>query len=501
MNGVETNNQRPVIWFTNSFGRTALQNFLSGTPSLYEVSLGELSRGYRNWTGDFFFGDKWKAAKSLDVYFGLRYNLETAPVEIRRLDEIPYSCDCNNFSPRLAFAWRPGGGWVTRASYTVSFGAIPQVTYQQARYNLPSVRYVQVQNPDLRNPLRDVVSVESGGRTSPTFISPDMVSAYAHQYNFTLERRLASLMQLRLGYVGSRSFKLMNIYTVNRAEPVEGIPLTTATVDQRRADQRYYDVKYLLNGGIAYMDAAQATLQMPLRRGFTWAASYTFGKAIDEGSDYTFTAANKDMSTGRSQSQYDSLKDKKGLSTFDSTHALLISYSYELPRLAPDGNWWGTLANGWQVSGVTMLKSGTPLTLYIGSDGPGYGNVDGGPSDRPNILDPSILGMTIGNPDTAPLILRRDRFAYITPGESRGSIARGSFRKSGIANFNAALGKAWRIGGQREWTVILRGEALNLTNHAQFDEPQRNLSSPSFGRITNTLNDGRVMQFSLRLVM
>ena len=67
-----------------------------------------------------------------------------------------------------------------------------------------------------------------------------------------------------------------------------------------------------------------------------------------------------------------------------------------------------------------MLKSGTPLTLYIGSDAPGFGNVDGGPSDRPNILDPSILGDDDLHPDTAPLILRRDRFAYILPGEHRG---------------------------------------------------------------------------------
>lgn len=501
LNGIETNNQRPVIWFTNSFGRTAIENFRQATPSLYEVTLGDLARGYRNWSGNAFIADKWKAAKTVEIYYGLRYNLETAPVEVNQLDVIPYHCDCNNFSPRLAFAYRPGGGWVMRASYTVSFAAIPQVTYQQARYNLPLVRYVQVQNPDLLNPLAKMLPLSAGGRTSPTILSPDMVSAYAHQYNYTIERRLAGLLQMRLGYVGSRSFKLMNIYIQNRAEPVPGIALTTDTVDLRRPDPRFYEVKRLVNGGIAYMDAAQASIQMPARRGFAWSASYTFGKAIDEGSDYTFTAANKDMSTGRSQWQYDSARDKKGLSTFDSSHALLIGYSYELPRPAADAHWWATLVNGWQVSGVTMLKSGTPLTLYVGSDGPGFGNVDGGPSDRPNILDPSILGRTIGDPDTAPLIIRRDRFAFIRPGERRGSVGRGTFRKSGIANYNAALSKLWRFNGRREWSATLRGEAYNLTNHAQFDEPQRNLSSPSFGRITNTLNDGRVIQIGLRLVL
>jgi hypothetical protein len=501
LNGIETNNQRPLIWFSSAFGRTAIENFLRATPSLYEVTLGELARGYRSWSGDFFLADKWKAAPSLDIYYGLRYNLETAPVEVHHLDNIPYGCDCNNFSPRLAIAWRPGGAWVMRTSYTVSFGPVPQVAYQQVRYNLPLVRYVQVQNPDLLDPLRNLPSLGQGGRTSPTILSPDLVSAYSHQYNFTLERRLADLFPVRLGYVGSRSFKLMNVYIQNRAEPVPGIPLTTDTVDLRRPDPRYYEIKRVLNGGIAYLDAAQASISMPARRGLAWSASYTFGKAIDEGPDYTFTAANKDMSTGRSQWQYDSLKDKKGLSTFDSTHALLVNYSYELPRLAAGRCIWAALANGWQVSGVAMLKSGTPLTLYIGSDSPGYGNVDGGPSDRPNILDPSILGLTISHPDTAPLIIRRDRFAYIAPGERRGSVARNAFRKAGIANYNAALSKSWRFGNGSQRTAILRGEAYNLTNHAQFDEPQRNLSSPSFGRITNTLNDGRVFQIGLRLLL
>ena len=61
--------------------------------------------------------------------------------------------------------------------------------------------------------------------------------------------------------------------------------------------------------------------------------------------------------------------------------------------------------------------------------------------------------------------------------------------------------KQWRFDGSREWTVLLRGEAFNLTNHPQFDEPQRNLSAPPFGKITNTLNDGRVLQLGLRVIL
>jgi len=67
------------------------------------------------------------------------------------------------------------------------------------------------------------------------------------------------------------------------------------------------------------------------------------------------------------------------------------------------------------------------------------------------------------------------------------------------ANFNAAIAKEWRFQQGRQYRLSFRAEAFNAANHAQFDEPQRNLSSPAFGKITNTLNDGRVFQFTLRV--
>lgn len=499
LNGIETNNQRGFFQFSNNFGRSAIENLLYGTPTTYEVTVGELARGFRNWGANVYAADRWRLHARLQLYYGLRYSLETAPVEIHGMDRVPYGCDCNNFSPRFALAWEAGAGWVARASYTVSFGRIPPVTYQQIRNNPPHVRYIQVQNPDLVDPLRGVRLDEPKARYSPTFLSPDLVSPYAHQYNFSWERHAGQGSRLRLGYVGSRSYKLLNAFILNRAEPVAGIPLTTATVDARRPDPRYYEVKHIVNGGIAYLDAAQASLEVPSWRGWSWGVTYTFGKAIDEGVDYASTAANRDLTRGRSQWQYDALRDRKGLSAFDATHSLLLYWTCELPRasaLPRLAAWW---LDGWQLSGAALLKSGTPFTLYVGSDAPGFGNVDGGPGDRPHIVDPSILGRVVAHPDTSPRILRRDRFAFIQPGEHSGSLGRNTFRKDGIANLNAALAKQWRWSRSREWTIQFRAEAYNLANHPQFDEPQRNLSAPSFGRITNTLNDGRVLQIGLRV--
>lgn len=497
LNGVETYNSRGLIFFASNYGRTAIDNLRMGTPTTYEGSIGELERGFRNLSADFFAADNWRVSSRLQIYYGLRYNLVSAPVEVNNRDRIPYGCDCNNFSPRLAITYQLPHSWILRTHYTVSYGEIMPVTYQQIRFN-PPVRYVQVQDPDLVNPLKSVNLNDPNGRTSITTLAPDMVSPYAHQYNLQFERRIGKDYALKMGYVGSRSLKLLNGFVTNRAVPVDGIPLTTGTVDERRPDPRYYEVKQLVNGGIAYLDFAQAVFESRLHKGLQWSATYSFGKAIDEGVDYVSTAANRDMTAGRAQSQYESFHDRKGPSNFDSTHTLLLHYSYDLPRFGSSKAARWTM-NGWMWSGSTLMKTGTPLTLFVGSDAPGFGNVDGSPSDRPNILDPSILGATISNPTIAPQILRRDRFGYITPGDLRGSLGRGTFRKGGIANFNTALSRQWRL--PREKAVVFRAEAYNLTNHPQFDEPNRNLNAAVFGKITNTLNDGRVFQFSLRIIL
>jgi hypothetical protein len=500
VNGIESANSRGYFWFSNDSGHTAIDNLRLGLPSQYEVSLGALDRGFRNLEANFFAADQWKATSRLEIYYGLRYNLVTAPGEVNRLNQLPYRCDCNNFSPRLAIAYQLPGGWVARTSYTASFGQIAPVTFGQIRFNAPLVRRIQVQNPDLAEPLRGIDLNDPKTRQSPTLFSPGLISPYAHQYQLGVERRLgraAGSWLLRMGYVGSRTFKLLDAFYLNRAVPVAGIPFTLATIDDRRPDPRYSDVRLVLNGGAGYLDAAQVALDAPPRRGFGWGVAYTFAKALDTGADYASLAANNDIFKSRPQSQFDSYHDRKGLSNFDSPHSVVARYFYEIPAAHRLGL-AGRIIGQWQFSGTVLLRTGTPFYVTVGSDSPGFGNADGNTGDRPNILDPSILGKTVGDPDTAPLIIRKDRFSYITPGESRGNLGRNTFRKGGIANLNASVSREFPLGGRSEQRLRFRAQAFNLTNHPQFDEAQHNLTNPAFGRITNTLNDGRVFEMGLQ---
>jgi len=495
--GIESNNSRGYLQFQNNFGRTAIENFRLGLPTIYEIALGDLKREFANYTVNGYFGDRWQLHPRMQIYIGLRYMADTRPVETSGIDKIPFSGDFNNFSPRFSLAWQAGGGWVVRSMYTTSFQKVPPVTYQQIRNNPPKVHYVTVQQPLLTDLLAGV-PLEAGGRYTPTWISSDLASPYSHQYNVTIEKRLAGGGTLRTSYVGSRTIKLLNARTQNRAEAAPGIPLTTATVNLRRPDPRYYETYTILNGGIAYFDAGSVSFDVPSKRGFSGQFAYVFSKALDEGPDFSATAANQDLVKNRNQWQYEAYKDRKGLSNFDSPHAFTATVTYELPFGRSARSWVRSFFGGWSVSSLHLWKRGTPSTLYIGSDSPGFGNVDGGPSDRPNILDPSILGATISHPDVATKILSRDRFAFIRAGESRGNLGRGTFRRARIWNWNGSAARRIQLPG--DWSGLFTAEVYNLSNTPQFDEPQRNLSSPSFGKITNTLNDGRVFQLGFRII-
>jgi hypothetical protein len=98
----------------------------------------------------------------------------------------------------------------------------------------------------------------------------------------------------------------------------------------------------------------------------------------------------------------------RGLSNFDQPHAFLTQAQYAIP--APRKSRWFA---GWSLNGVLLLKKGTPFTVVSGSDGPGFGNVDANGGDRPNLVDPSVIGRTIGHPDTSRALLPRAATAYM----------------------------------------------------------------------------------------
>ncbi len=500
-NGEEPDGARGILIFRQNFGNDAITNVRMGLPSTLIVSLGSTYRGFRNWSNRFFLSDRWQATRRLTLSLGLRYEPFTRPHDVTGRSSLQMDSDLNNGGGSFGFAYRlPRGLGVLRGAYGAHYGDLFPVTYGQDRLNAPHTVTTVMNRPNLGTyrSLLDPSLRQPGGRSSLIEPGPDLVVPYAHQYTLSWERRFASDWRVQLGYVGSRAHKLIITYFLNRGRDIPGVVSTIANINQRRANQSIFEHLFIHNGSRGYFDAGRVTLAAPNWRGLTLNASYWFSKALDLGGNYTNTASGPDARVAMSQTESESHGDLKGLSNFDQPHAFLLQLGYSVPH-GPLGGLVGKLLRGWTFSAVTLLKSGTPFSVESGSDGPGFGNVDGRSGDRPMVVDPSVLGRTIGTPDTSAGLLPASAFRFISaPGELAGNLGRNVFRKGTIANVNASLSRRFRLGP--EWSMELRAESINFFNTPQFAEPGRALTSPNFGQINNTLNDGRTFRLQLKFL-
>ena len=490
LNGFESDSHRGMLSFSSGdfdgdgVQEDAITNLLLGRPTRFTGSVGNVHRGFRNWDMSYFIGDEWGVNSSLTLSFGLRYEPMKRPTEVNKLNVFPYGNDLNNLAPRFGFAYQLPGNWgILRGAYGLHYGQIYPVTFGQIRYNAPLNNPFQIFNPDLTIPLSELLESGADPDTikSKTEISPDLATPYSHQYNLSWKVLTATHWNLELGYVGSRSHKLLSSWNLNRARVVEGIEQTTSTIQQRRPNQEYSEIRLILNGSRAYYDAGRATFTVTRWQGISLEASYWFSKAIDLGNSYSDTAAGRDAMLSRSQSEFEVHDEMKGLSSFDQPHSFLLRADYQLPALPGSRNWMNRIFAGWTVSTVALVKSGTPFTVATGSDAPGFGNVDGVTGERPNVVDPSVLGRTIGNPATSAELLPREAFAYIEPTDLRGNLGANTFRKGKIANVNAMLARSFSVGGDR--LLSFRAESINFFNTPQFAAPGFRLTA----RISATL--------------
>ena len=498
LNGIESSGHTGLILFNSNFGRDMITNLRLGTPSRISQSIGTPHRGFRRWRMHYFLGDTWRARRNLTLSLGLRYEPTTRPVEVNGLSNIPFRCDCNNIAPRFGFAYRTGIG-VLRGAYGTHFGEIFTATYSQERFNPPGNIRLSIVAPDLLDPLAgfSADALDSNARTAIIKLASDLVAPYSHQYNFSWVVASAAGVFGEIGYIGTRSHRLLSGWVLNRARDVPGIERTTRTVNERRPDQRYFDVRRTLNGSRAYFDAAKATFGVRDWRGLTLDLSYWLSKAIDLGAHYASNATVRDAFAGRSQTEFDVHGDVKSLSDFDQPHAALGKVGYRTPSISASNGVWNKALGGWELYSILLVKTGTPFAMYTGSDAPGFGNIDGAMGDRPQLLDPTILGRRINHPDTSSQMLPRTAFRYVQATEASGNLGRNVFRKDGIQNINFSVSRSWKIAS--ESTLTFRAESINLFNTPQFAYPGNELSGGNFGQITNTLNDGRTFNLTMRL--
>ena len=107
--------------------------------------------------------------------------------------------------------------------------------------------------------------------------------------------------------------------------------------------------------GTSAYDALETHLEKRLSHNYQVGASYTFSHTYDEQSDIGlfFTGDNPN-----------DLRTSYAPSDFDRTHVFSASFLVNVPNTADPHSFLGYLANDWHLSGIAILQSGQPYSLY-----------------------------------------------------------------------------------------------------------------------------------------
>jgi hypothetical protein len=345
------------------------------------------------------------------------------------------------------------------------------------------------------------------------------------QWNLTVQRALGKQWVLEVGYVGTKGTHLretrdsLESLNATPANPVvvDGNSITTNTFDNaiaRSAAQGingYSGFQLFANDAYSHYNSLQTTLSRRWGAGY-FQAAYTFSRSTDATStgNTAFNTAFNDEST---------LADSRGLSDFDRTHRLAVSYRYDLPFFRSTEGLKRRLLAGWAISGITIIQSGSPFSVLDSEAGTAF--LGGG--SAPGVLTASLApGVALGSALSSGSINSRiDGYlnpAAFTPAPELypaqcltdpnfcttgfGDLGRNTFRGPGQQNWDFSLIKNFKLTERQ--SLRFTTDFFNIWNHVNFANPAvtdvetiGTTNSP-FGKITSTVGTPRLIQFSLR---
>jgi hypothetical protein len=179
------------------------------------------------------------------------------------------------------------------------------------------------------------------------------------------------------------------------------------------------------------------------------------------------------------------------------THNFVAVYKYSLPA----DRWLRgheRLSSGWQISGLTRLASGLPVTLANNNDTSLLGTQPNGINNN-GVDEPEFAGGSLHllhHPRGAQPAFATSEFSLPALG-TLGNARRRVFHGPGADNTDLALTKQTKVG---EGSVEVRAEAFNVFNHSQFFGPAAvdgNIASGNFGQF-QTAAAPRLMHLAAR---
>jgi hypothetical protein len=497
--------------FANSFA-----SFLLDTPN----SLGrDLPLIFPTFLQRPFFSyvqDKWQVTSRLTLDLGLRHELWPPPVprsvggfsnfdpftnslEVAGVGDIPMNLGrktyYTGFAPRFGTAYRMNEKTVFRAGYGISWVPLADNGYA---FNFPvrennsfqaASAFVAAGSMRQGFPAFQPFPVPPNGIISPApasvfnHVRQDVREAYVQSWNAAIQRQLPGQFALEVAYVGNKGTGITGVYNMNAGLEIgagaNGQPFNLLFGRRDAINNIYF-------GTNSSYHSMQVKLDRRYSNGFALTTAYTWGKAID--------------STGADNGgfrYYINPERTRARADGEVRQVFVQSYIYELPfgkgkpYLASGPMAW--IAGGWQVNGILTVQTGTPFNL----------SVPGGIINAPgNSNDPNLVGAYNTPKGVGTHTTWFDPSAFAQPAAGTfGSVGRNMFSGPGMFNLDASIFRKFTI--TERLAAELRVESFNFTNTPKFNNPNGDITSPNFGKVTGAQgapNGPREFQIGLKVL-
>ena len=540
---------RPILgkggFFVNPANFTGFDDseFLVGGVDNYQIGSQTGYFANINQEDAVFAQDDWRVNQRLTLNLGIRYDLLTWPYEAHNkqatldvtnghvllagVNGVPRSIinqDYLNFAPRVGFAYDVTGDGKTALHggygifYFPDYGGISNqlgqnppfggVTFyfanngncitftgqtaQGAPYTCPGYTAGTAASLPLPTPgFKNFDPANPPQGLGETVVDRNSKHSRIQQYNVQLQQQFGARDVFSVAYVGAHGDRLSTFY--NNATQYNAYTIGGTTRPFPNLGYLPYNV---YNGSSNYNG-----LQMHYdHRGtnFLATASYAWSHALDN-TDSPFGGTPVTILLYYNQAA------NYGNSSQDERHIASTSFVYNLPfgrgqRFGGNSNRAVDLAlGGWQINDIVLLSTGQPVDL----------NAQGSaaPNNRPDLVGPIRYPKSISGQWFDPSSFANGiPFQIATDGTGTGVYTRvGTLRRNqvyGPGNRVMNLGIQKNVHISESKTLELHGDAFNVTNTANFSNPNNYNGGPStnFGKITGLRGSPRQIQVTGRFV-
>lgn len=469
---------------TNPAGSgNALADFLLGLPNSTQVATLPVVIDLRRTATNLYMTDQWLVTPKLTVEMGLRYEIYapasehngrvslfnfTAPGGFQQLSpgQELWNPDLRDFAPRLGINYRIMPSTVVRTFGGIFYSNPPTLALTTLASNPPFITAYTF-NAAAGNPLNSSSPFPAGqaavgGVPAPITVQQNRRTPAIYEWTLDIQHSFSPNLLLEVGYVGNRAVHLGREMGLN-------VPLTPGpgAIQARRPLPNFGQVTNIQYDAHSSYNALQAKLEKHFSDGLAFLLSYTWSKNLDESSN-----ENSGGTVIPTNLNFD-----YGPSDFDIPQNLTASYIYDLPfgqgrEFLNKKGMVDEVFGGWQLSGVTTLRSGYPVTITYPGD---VANV--GLGTRPvRVCNGKLSHRTYQGWYNTACFQAPAQYTF-------GNSNRGVIQGPGYKDWDLALMKSFPT--YHEQSLQFRVEFFNAFNNVNFGQPGTSITTSTAGKISS----------------